>query len=87
MTVSNRKFAENESELSGKILQKTNAIQKFRVTIDDRLSFDEHVRDLVMRISIVTDLLYRVSTLAPFKFKLNACYALIYSRMSYAITV
>ena len=32
-------------------------------------------------------LLYRVSTLVPLGIKLNACYTLIFSRMSYVITV
>ena len=56
------------------------------VTIDDRLAFNEHVRDLVKRISMSTGLLYRV-TLVPLQVKLNAYYASIYSRIKYAITV
>ena len=87
MIVTNRKFDEKELALSGKIIQKTNSIKFLGVTIDDRLSFNEHVRDLVKRISMSTGLLYRVSTLVPLKVKLNAYYALIYSRISYAITV
>ena len=83
----NRKFDEKELALSGNIIQKTNSIKFLGVTIDDRLSFNEYVRDLVKRISMSTGLLYRVSTLVPLKVKLHAYYALIYSRISYAITV
>ena len=51
------------------------------VTIDDIFSFNEHVRDMVKRISMSTGLRYRISTLVPLKVKLNAYYALIYSRI------
>ena len=87
MIVSNRKFVENELALSAKIIQKTNSLKFLGVTIDYRLSFNEHVLDLVKIISMSAGLIYRVSTLVPLKVKLNAYYAVIYFRMSYAIIV
>ena len=81
MIVTNRRLGEKELALSGKIIQKTNSIKFLWVTIDDRLSFNEHVRELAKRISMSTGLLYRDSTLVPLKVKLNAYYALIYYRM------
>ena len=86
MIVTNRKFDEKELALSGKIIQKINSIKILGVIIDDRLSFKEHVRDLVKSISMPTGLLCRVSTFVPLKVKLNAYNALIYSLISYAIT-
>ena len=47
MIVSKRKFAEKELVLSGKIIQKSNSTKFLGVTIDDRLSFNEQVHDLV----------------------------------------
>ena len=59
MSVSNRKFSEERLALLGKILQKTNSVKFLEVTIDDRLSFNEHARDLVKRISMSIGLPYR----------------------------
>ena len=50
MTITNRKFEEKELALSGKIIQITNLIKILGVTINDRFSFNEHVRVLVKRI-------------------------------------
>ena len=47
MIVTNRKFDFKELALSGKIIQKTNSKKFLGVTINDRLSFSELVRDLV----------------------------------------
>ena len=58
--VSNKKFAKKELALSGKMIQKTNSLKFLGVTIDDRLSFNEHVRHLAKRISMSTGLFYRV---------------------------
>ena len=44
MIVSNKRFAEKELALLCKIIQKSKSISFLVVTIDDRLSFNEHVR-------------------------------------------
>ena len=80
--VTNKTFVERDLALPGKIIKKINSIEFLGVTIDDRLSFNEHVREFVMRISLSADLLYEVSTLVPLKVKLNAYSSLVYSRMS-----
>ena len=43
-----------------------SSIKFLGVTIDDRLSFNEHVRDLAKRISMSTALFCRVKTLILF---------------------
>ena len=87
MIIIKRRFSEKELVLLGKIMEKNNLMKFLGVTINDRLSFKKHVHILVKRISMSTGWLYRVSTLVPLKVRLNAYYALIYSRISYAITV
>ena len=49
------------------------------VTNDDRLSYNEHMSELVKIISMSTGLFSRVLTLVPqlIEVKLNVCYALI----------
>ena len=46
MIVTNRRFAEKELALSDIILHKTNSIKFRRVTIDDRIIFKKHVREV-----------------------------------------
>ena len=87
MIATNRRFTVKELQASCKIKVKYNSIKKIEITIDDRLFFNKHVRELVKRISMSTGLFYIVSTLLSLKVKLNANNVLIYSRLSYAITI
>ena len=52
LIVTNKRFVEKELALSCKIIEKTNSMKFLGVTTDDRLSFNEHVRELVKRISM-----------------------------------
>ena len=87
MIISNRKYNVKDLQLSGKIINRTNHVKFLGVIIDDKLSFSEHVHDLVKKVSSSTGVLRRVSNLVPVDVRLKIYYALIYSRMTYAITV
>ena len=49
MIITNKKFNERELKISGSIVGRTNCIKFLGVTIDERLSFSNHVRDMVKK--------------------------------------
>ena len=87
MIITNKKIDEKELRISGRIIKRATSVKFLGVTIDDRLSFAGHVRDVTNKISSATGMLNRVSTLIPKQVKFNVYFALIHSRLSYAVTV
>ena len=87
MIVTNRKFISRAVQLSGKNVKIADHIFFLGVYVDKSLSFKKHAQNLVKKVSSAIGMIRRVSNLMPVNVRLKIYYALIYSRISYAVTI
>ena len=87
VAIRKKKIDEKELRISGWIVERATSVKFRGMTIDDRLPFTGHVCNVKNKISSASGMPNRVSTLTPKQVKFNVYFALIHSRMSYAVTV
>jgi len=71
--------------IENNLIARVTEAQFLGVTIDDKLSFKQHVEQLCGKLSKTVGMLNRISNLIPPNVKLSIYYSLIFSRVSYGI--
>ena len=85
MITCNKKVEKKKVKISRNAIKRTGKVRFLGIMIDDRLSFIDHVRVLQKQVSMDSGILNKVSKLIPVEVKLNAYYALIYSKLIYGL--
>ena len=74
-------------EIGGMRVQNVRAAKFLRVTVDDRLSYNQHVSELSKKLSCSIGLLYRVYNYVPQYVIRTLYFSLFYPHLIYAMTV
>ena len=74
-------------KLDGKTIPKTDSIKFLGVTIESKLKWNEHVKNLLSKVSVNKNLIGKARNILSTHSKKSIYYAHVYSHLSYANTI
>ena len=86
MIVSHSNIPQNLFTIRGISLPRVNSAKFLGVTIDDKLTFAEHINALSARVSRSVGVIFRLSHYVPQSTLLSLYFALVHSGLSYGVT-